>query len=98
MLPENERERKQHNLLWLCLRQFVHLCRLCLVQSASEQVGTYLACALELWSGLCSLESDEGGARWCTLPGCHSEEEQTVPNHKAVPLCQEVLLLPDYPA
>lgn len=68
----------------------MHLCRLCLVRSASAQVGTCLTCALELWSGLCSLESGAGGVP-CILLGCHSGGAQTGPRHKAVPLCQEVL-------
>ena len=74
----------------------MHLNRLCSVRSASAQAGTYLACALELWFALCSLESGEGGAR-CILLGYHSEAERTGPKRKAVPLCQEVLSLPGYP-
>lgn len=68
----------------------MHLCQVHSVQSVSGQEGTCLTCALEQWSGLCSLElgADVG---LCILQGCRSGVERTVPRHKAVPLCQEVL-------
>lgn len=68
----------------------MHLCQLHSVQCVSEQEGTCLTCALELWSGLCSLELD-GGVGLCILPGSHSVVERTELRHKAAPLCQEVL-------
>lgn len=67
----------------------MHLCHLCLVRSASAQVGTGLTCALQPWFAQSSRESGEDGGR-CSLLGYRSEEEQIAQRRKAGPWCQGV--------
>lgn len=84
------------HLLWRCPRRSARWCPLRSAPSGTGPEGTGLTCARGPWSGPCTLARGAGEGS-CIPRGCRSEGERTGPKHKAEPLCQGQLLLPDYP-
>lgn len=88
--------KEEAHLLWRCPRRSARWCPLRSAPSATGREGTGLTCARRRRSGPCTRArgGDEGP---CIPRGCRSGGGRTGPKHKAEPLCQGQLLLPDYP-
>ena len=98
ILPDPSRSHPETgaHLLWRCRRRSARWCPLRSAPNATGREGTGLTCARGQCSGRCIL-APGGGEGLCIPRGCRSEGERTELKHKAEPLCQGQLLLPDYP-